>query len=562
MVARSDKGCLVECAPDIGPFATYMAVSVSRSAVVGKGCEAGERGCLLVGEIAEFGHGDDQNAGNDRPDRGDRSEDSVATGEGFITLDCLCDGLAQRGDSLIAVLDSFRQNVPHHATCGAVMLEHKGGSLFDHLASSMRHFAEFFERFAGWRRRSRCQLSRHQRQDLCIDRIRFSKGANDLGIEPCAQRVDDGNGISCLSKTAVSRAVVFGGRFHHHTCNAQFGQFAFELSPTTSIVGDGKRLTNGMDVDIQTHFTNIDSDIDCQDRVGIGLYLALHTGLAPFHLFRTARYGGSTKLPCGPKSQGGDGPIRHPTGGWPAPGRMLHRKDGETRKAIYKAVSDVNLQDWFVDASDDFRNSLCRQWVLALANLASLEPLCILGEVITPEADARRWQDFARAADCPKLVAAYDQLLSVPAPLSGPPAIVHGDTKLSNIMWHEGRISAVLDWEMAQNGDPLADLGYMLYSFESPFHGATRAQKLKAMLTRTDVIALWSKVSGRLADGIIWHEISQIAKISAIIAEGCNMRVTRRSQDPKLELFAQNLDYYLGVTEAMLGGPEFKALTG
>ena len=168
----------------------------------------------------------------------------------------------------------------------------------------------------------------------------------------------------------------------------------------------------------------------------------------------------------------------------------------------------------------DFRASLCRQWVTAFAGLATMEPLAILGEVMSPEADARRWQDFARNADCPRLVAAYDQLLSKPAPLSGPPAIIHGDTKLSNIMWHDGAISAVLDWEMALNGDPLADLGYMLYSFESPYHGATRAQKLGGMLKREEVIALWSQVSGRSANGIIWHEIAQIAKISAIIAEG------------------------------------------
>ena len=34
-------------------------------------------------------------------------------------------------------------------------------------------------------------------------------------------------------------------------------------------------------------------------------------------------------------------------------------------------------------------------------------------------------------------------------------------------MWQDGEITAMLDWEMALNGEPLADLGYMLYSFES-----------------------------------------------------------------------------------------------
>jgi aminoglycoside phosphotransferase (APT) family kinase protein len=232
------------------------------------------------------------------------------------------------------------------------------------------------------------------------------------------------------------------------------------------------------------------------------------------------------------------------------------------KRVAGEAVSDVDLQPWFVDASDDFRNTLCRQWVSAFASLARLEPLGILGDVLMPEADARRWRDFARSADCPQLVELFARLLEVPAPLSGPPAVVHGDTKLSNIMWQDSQISAVLDWEMALNGDPIADLGYILYGFESAYHGATRAQKLGGMFSRDEVIALWSQVSGRSADGVIWHEIAQIGKISAIIAEGTNMFVTGRSQDPKLALFAQNLDYYLGVTEAMLDGPEFKALKG
>jgi aminoglycoside phosphotransferase (APT) family kinase protein len=112
----------------------------------------------------------------------------------------------------------------------------------------------------------------------------------------------------------------------------------------------------------------------------------------------------------------------------------------------------------------------------------------------------------------------------------------------------------MLDWEMSLNGDPLADLGYMLYLFESDYHAATRAPKLPGMLKRDEVITLWERVSGRSAQGIIWHEIAQIAKITAIIAEGSNMLTTGRSNDPKLAYFKQNLDYYLSVVGAMLIG--------
>ena len=222
-----------------------------------------------------------------------------------------------------------------------------------------------------------------------------------------------------------------------------------------------------------------------------------------------------------------------------------------------EAIHDTNLQAWFTDASDAKRKDYCRQWVSAFAGLARLDPLPYLGDPVSPEVDARVWQEFGKAADCPELVALYDRLLARPAPRSGAPTIVHGDTKLSNLLWQGGQISAMLDFEMALNGEPLADLGYMLYAFENAYHGPATPQRQPGMLNRDEVIALWSQVSGRSAEGVHWHETAQIGKICAIIAEGTNMYVTGRSTDPKLAYFLKNREYYLGVMRAMLDGGGF-----
>lgn len=42
------------------------------------------------------------------------------------------------------------------------------------------------------------------------------------------------------------------------------------------------------------------------------------------------------------------------------------------------------------------------------------------------------------------------------------PALVHIDYWSGNILWHEGEISAVLDWEEAAQGDPMIDVAYAL----------------------------------------------------------------------------------------------------
>lgn len=51
--------------------------------------------------------------------------------------------------------------------------------------------------------------------------------------------------------------------------------------------------------------------------------------------------------------------------------------------------------------------------------------------------------------------------------------IVHGDFQLYNLMYHphESRCLAVLDWELATLGDPLADLAYNCMKYHSPVVG-------------------------------------------------------------------------------------------
>ncbi|WP_170161330.1 phosphotransferase family protein [Amycolatopsis palatopharyngis] len=56
-------------------------------------------------------------------------------------------------------------------------------------------------------------------------------------------------------------------------------------------------------------------------------------------------------------------------------------------------------------------------------------------------------------------------------PASQAATVVHGDYRLGNLMYHRtspARVLAVLDWEMATLGDPLADLGYLTATYAEP----------------------------------------------------------------------------------------------
>lgn len=76
----------------------------------------------------------------------------------------------------------------------------------------------------------------------------------------------------------------------------------------------------------------------------------------------------------------------------------------------------------------------------------------------------RQWEQSC-CADLPIVGEVHDRLASV-IPAQERLTVVHGDFRLGNMISDlAGTIRAVLDWELATLGDPLADLGWLLSSW-------------------------------------------------------------------------------------------------
>jgi aminoglycoside phosphotransferase (APT) family kinase protein len=148
------------------------------------------------------------------------------------------------------------------------------------------------------------------------------------------------------------------------------------------------------------------------------------------------------------------------------------------------------------------------------------------------ERQVRRWGEQWERSKTRELPS-IDELarrLRAALPVSPPPTIVHGDYRLDNTMLapdDPARIVAVLDWEMATLGDPLADLGlYMLYYVRDDAQtgnvGATISTEA-GFLSRDDVIERYAKQSGRDVSQLDFYEALAAYKL-AIILEGIHAR--------------------------------------
>jgi aminoglycoside phosphotransferase (APT) family kinase protein len=83
-----------------------------------------------------------------------------------------------------------------------------------------------------------------------------------------------------------------------------------------------------------------------------------------------------------------------------------------------------------------------------------------------------RWTKQYRASET-RTIEAMDRLIEwLPRnlPADGGAAIVHGDYRMDNLLFHptEPRIVAVLDWELSTLGDPVADFAYHVMTWRIP----------------------------------------------------------------------------------------------
>jgi len=139
--------------------------------------------------------------------------------------------------------------------------------------------------------------------------------------------------------------------------------------------------------------------------------------------------------------------------------------------------------------------------------------------------------------------------LSENIPESPPATIVHGDYRLGNTMFaprSPAQLIAILDWEMATIGDPLADVGYMLMHWTEPGDARGKFNLNNVTLqpgfpTRAELTASYEERSGRSVRALDWYMTLALWKAVVFMEGNYKRALSGSTDDPYLKTFGEGV---------------------
>jgi aminoglycoside phosphotransferase (APT) family kinase protein len=142
-----------------------------------------------------------------------------------------------------------------------------------------------------------------------------------------------------------------------------------------------------------------------------------------------------------------------------------------------------------------------------------------------------------------------------------PDTVVHGDYRLGNAMLRDGRIAAVLDWEMGAIGDPRADVGYLLATYSEPGGppnplGTSPVTAQEGFPSKAELVDRYRERTGRDAGPLEWFEALALWK-AAVFCEAIYGRYVRgelAAEDERAARFELGVPYLADTAAALIEG--------
>ena len=226
---------------------------------------------------------------------------------------------------------------------------------------------------------------------------------------------------------------------------------------------------------------------------------------------------------------------------FPVPRPLALCDDPEVIGAIFYVMELARGRPYADGALPDFdpatRRCMYEQLVDTLADLHNIEPVAAdLGDFGKPgnhfERQVARWTRQYRDSqtdylpEMERLIAFLPETL----PEQSRTSIVHGDYRIDNVVYDgDGTLTAVLDWELATLGDPLADFSYLAMQWVMPADGAAGVAGLDldtlGIPTLDEIVRRYSERSGvPVAETLDWYFAYNLFRLAGIV-QGIKKRV-------------------------------------
>ena len=129
----------------------------------------------------------------------------------------------------------------------------------------------------------------------------------------------------------------------------------------------------------------------------------------------------------------------------------------------------------------------------------------------------RHYLSWAYEGGVPVADAALRWLEDNMPPEPDPPVLLWGDSRIGNILYHDGEPTAVLDWEMATLGQPEEDLAWFLYLDRHHGEGCG-VPRLPGFPSPEETIARYEQLAGRPMRHMDYYEVLSALKFTAVMA--------------------------------------------
>jgi aminoglycoside phosphotransferase (APT) family kinase protein len=230
----------------------------------------------------------------------------------------------------------------------------------------------------------------------------------------------------------------------------------------------------------------------------------------------------------------------HPLG-FPVPQPLALCDDREIIGAIFYVMEMARGRPYPDGALPDFdpstRRHIYEQLVDTLADLHIIDPeTAELSDFGKPgnyfERQVMRWTRQYRDSQTDYLPEMERLISFLPEtlPQQARTSIVHGDYRIDNALFDgDGTLTAVLDWELATLGDPVADFSYLAMQWMMPADGGAGLAGLDldalGIPSLEEIVVRYSERSGvPVADRLDWYFAYNLFRLAGIV-QGIKKRV-------------------------------------